>query len=347
MVGEIAKIVADALSMERALHLPAIGSLYVERRAAKMLSKRRLQRAVNVVDFTSSQRGRSLVDVLAERCVTDTATARDIYERWLAKVSDDDMLRIEGVGLLRGKSFLIDESFDALLNPMGHQVITVSRYSRYVVAWIIFAVCIVAVGGATLAGLYHTGFDDIRESITLMFSSKDDVAHDAGEESVEGAAAEMVDESVEGAEANVAEQPEIVQPDNVQTPSVDDKTAAAEQRDDVQSPATSIANVEKLADAAMSQSGVTSQSPTTAVTTQVQRMTSGRHYVVLGVYSTSENALRAVRMQHEAGYTQSEAYHYGQKFMVAIFSDDQMERCSQYAREQRRQYANLWIYTAR
>lgn len=327
MVGEVSKLVADALAVEREIYLPQVGSLYVARRAAKMLSSRRLQRAANVVDFSSSERGRSLVTILAQRCEVDEAAAGEVYERWLAKVSDDDMLHIEGVGVLKNKSFLVDSDFDKLLNPMGHEIVSVSRYSRHVVAWIVVAVCVVVLGGAIAAGLYFTGAEDIKESIVEIFSSK------SSEPKSKRVEMPRIEERIETAEE----------------PATATDTLAA---------MTSVA-AEQVAAQKMEQTGggdmvakeshavETNVKEPTVVSDEVTPLTSGRHYVVLGVYSTPENALRAVKQEREKGYELAAAYNYGKRFLVALLADDDMQRCSSFARQQRETYPNLWIYTAR
>lgn len=323
MVGEVSKIIIDALSMERALYLPRVGSLYVERRPAKMLSSRRLQRASNVVDFSSSQRGRSLVEILSERCAVDVQSAEEVYDRWLGKVSDDDMIRIEGVGVLKNKSFLVDAAFDELINPMGHDVVAVSRYSRHIVAWIVTTVCVVVLGGAIAAGLYFTGAEDIKESLAEMFASSKDATDDFVE----------TIPAIEPMQEPIAEQTE-------QQIAKTDEAGKAEVATDTEQMAQSPDSKNSLPPVAQP---VVEPQPSDGVSP----LTSGRHYVVFGIYSTPENAMRAVAQQREKGYAWSGAYNYGKRFLVALYADDDMQQCSTYARQQRETYPNLWIYTAR
>ena len=75
---------------------------------------------------------------------------------------------------------------------------------------------------------------------------------------------------------------------------------------------------------------------------------SGRHYVVLGVFSTEENARRAVR--ETAGKESAfrcRIYRFGEKFMVSPFSSDDAGVCAQFIRAQGGRFPDMWTYTAR
>ena len=75
---------------------------------------------------------------------------------------------------------------------------------------------------------------------------------------------------------------------------------------------------------------------------------SGRHYVVLGVFSTEENARRAVR--ETAGKESAfrcRIYRFGEKFMVSPFSSDDAGVCTQFIRAQGGRFPDMWTYTAR
>ena len=99
----------------------ASGSLFVERRGARRLSKRYVQPPCRVVSFSSQQQGVSLADELARTLHCDAAGAQDVYDRWLSRTREGDVLTIEGVGVLKFKNFTLAPAFDRLLNPQGHE----------------------------------------------------------------------------------------------------------------------------------------------------------------------------------------------------------------------------------
>ena len=75
---------------------------------------------------------------------------------------------------------------------------------------------------------------------------------------------------------------------------------------------------------------------------------SGRHYVVLGVFSTEENARRAVReTEAKESALRCRIYRFGGKFMVSPFSSDDAGACAQFIRVQDGRFPDMWTYTAR
>lgn len=87
--------------------------------------------------------------------------------------------------------------------------------------------------------------------------------------------------------------------------------------------------------------------PTAPRATGVQTMQSGHYYVVLGVYSTVENAERALVAAAEKGLSGAAAYYFGQKFMVAAYSAADQESCAAFRRAQEASFPDLWVYKAR
>ena len=82
--------------------------------------------------------------------------------------------------------------------------------------------------------------------------------------------------------------------------------------------------------------------------TGVMTMQSGYHYVVLGVFSTTENAFRAAaKAQETDGTMRCGVYHFGSKWMVSPFDSEDREACDLYRRAHTDAYPDLWIHTAR
>lgn len=73
---------------------------------------------------------------------------------------------------------------------------------------------------------------------------------------------------------------------------------------------------------------------------------SGYSYVVLGVFSTIDNAERAIRdAQKQDGALQCSVYHYGNKFMVALHEAPSRSECQEFARSLGDKFKDLWIYS--
>lgn len=79
----------------------------------------------------------------------------------------------------------------------------------------------------------------------------------------------------------------------------------------------------------------------------VQPLQSGHFYVVLGVFSTEENALRATTKAVGEGLTATTIYRFGQKFMVSPFTAADSESCAAFRRTQGSAYPDMWVYKAR
>lgn len=341
MVNEVNKIAADTLAREHALHLPGVGSLVVERRPAERITSRRMRRAYLAVTFTSQQRGVSLVARIAAVAGVDVARAQDIYDRWLAKCGGGQTLAIEGIGRLDRKSFIADGDFDRLLNPAGRGEVAVGRYSRHIFGAIVSGICIAVLAVTLGIGLYYTGFGDMVADLGGIFSrpaSETAAAEFAAVADNVPAAAGLPDGAAD--EVPAADTREAADADGrVDTvPGVESERPAAEQlpqssqTEQTEQPvrdARPAAVVESPADGA------------------VGRLTSGCSYVVLGVFSSPENAVRAVaeaRAKH--GVEGGGAFVYGPKYLAALYFDMDRERCAEYARSAT-QFSDLWIYTAR
>lgn len=77
-------------------------------------------------------------------------------------------------------------------------------------------------------------------------------------------------------------------------------------------------------------------------------MTSKRSYVVLGVFSTPENAARAARnaASDDVAITCG-VYRFGAKYLVSPFESDDPEACTLFIRAHAERFPGMWTYTAR
>ena len=119
MVDEVNRLVGNLLAAGSGVFLPGVGSLFVERRGARRLSKRTVLPPCRVVSFSSQQQGVSLADELARTLHCDAAGAQDVYDRWLSRTREGDVLTIEGVGVLKFKTFYARTRVRQAAEPAG------------------------------------------------------------------------------------------------------------------------------------------------------------------------------------------------------------------------------------
>ena len=142
MVNQMNKIIANQLLKREAVFLPTIGTISVAVRSAKLSKRSEVLPPLSAIEFSSNQCGESLVDTVQRLADTDMEKAQDIYNRWLMRVKYDGELQIEGVGVLRDKSFLLEKGFSVRLNPLGAAPIKVKRRGGDKYIWGILLLCV-------------------------------------------------------------------------------------------------------------------------------------------------------------------------------------------------------------
>ena len=355
MVDQVNRLAGNLLAAGGELYLPGVGSLCVRFRGARRLSARLVEPPSREVVFTSQQRGVSLVDEIArvlrdaapaETPCSDTdgtpvsssasvvssapvapqreqaqvaSQARDIYDRWLSRTQQDGVLTIEGVGVLKFKNFTPDEAFDRRINPQGHAPVRIHRPRRFDgvmwigIAAIVFVVAFTAywwLDNRHAAPTVTTG----SESVTLVAAAPAATEHSAAAEA-----------SADGVGA-----------DSVTDPAAAGTASAASGAEGAAQDAAPALRAEAPADTAPAADG------------EPARLVSGRRYVVLGVFSTPENAARATQLAREKeGSFRCGVYRFGAKFMVSPFESEDAEACTLFIRAHAEAFPGMWTYTAR
>ncbi len=348
MVEQVNRLVGNLLAGGRDLFLPGVGSLCTERRGAKRLSRHLVEPACRVVEFSSQQRGVSLVDEIARAIGEPDAVqdqARDIYDRWLNRTLTDDTLTIEGVGVLKFKHFTPDEEFDRRINPQGHAPVRIRRPRRF--DWAL------AVGGAAiLVAAVIGGYEFLMlqsdekpaPAIAVANPEKASLGADAGlpadtsTAAPSGEGSGQVSGEVSGGE--IATSGGAVTPETVSGHTdASDASDAASRASAGNAPGTASATSGSAATRASQPSG-TEQMPA--------KLVSGRRYVVLGVFSTPANAARAARQAAEKeGSFRCGIYRFGDKFLVSPFESDDAEACNLFIRTHAGKFPGMWCYAAR
>ena len=281
MIEEVNKIIYNMLISGRGVFLPEVGTLYIERQAARKLADGRLLSPRNTVVFAEGVQAPSLVDEIVSIAGCGVEQAQDIYERWKAKTLAEGVLTIGGIGVLKGKSFSTDKTFHSAINPQGVKTLVVRKKSSNAWIYVVSAVAIVVALGFLaylMWGDKFMGKQSAEKVVVEQVATPEAPAEQAVEQGVESAA----------------------EPD-------------AEQAQPAQ---------------------VVPQSSEYA------------YYVVMGIFSTPENAERAVQQaQSKIKDVECKVLPFkGGKHMVTIFGSDSVADCNAFARSYRDVYPDLWVY---
>ena len=327
MVDEVNRLVGNLLAGGSGVFLPGVGSLFVERRGARRLSKRTVLPPCRVVSFSSQQQGVSLVDELARTLHCDAAGAQDVYDRWLSRTREGDVLTMEGVGVLKFKNFTLAPAFDRLLNPQGHEPVRIKPARQFDWALWIGVAAIVIAAGFGGAEFLRTNSSDIPEPGTAAEVAQTVPAADAGIPADSSATAGVTDDGTATAVAG---------------------TKAAETDVAGSSAAGAAGTADSAGDRADAKPAGLRPGSAARVSTEPASLVSGHRYVVLGVFSTPENdASLAADAEARDASVRCGVYRFGNKFMVSPFEAPDAEACTLFIRNYSDRFPGLWTYTAR
>lgn len=364
MVNEINRLVGNLLAGGGEVFLPGVGSLYTERRGARRISRRSVLPPSRAVSFTSQERGVPLVAEIARAVQCDAAEAQDIYDRWLARTLENDVLTIEGVGVLKFKNFTPDAAFDKQLNPQGHEPVRIKPARKFDWAlWIGIAAILIAVGfgGNEFLKLYDEGPEEIAgitgdsgsvaggtavTADSLVVAEAPVSAADSGAAAEPAASASGVNTGTASGDASSASGANtagsaVVSADRAtgQTgtgPATQTGTVSHKQPETVSAGQKDIAPANRP------------ETPPAGTVDAPAPLVSGRRYVVLGVFSTPENAARAADdAAKKDASVRCGIYRFGEKFMVSPFESADAEACTFFIRNYSDRFPGLWTYTAR
>lgn len=357
MVNEINRLVGDLLAGGGEVFLPGVGSLYTERRGARRISRRSVVPPSRAVSFTSQERGVSLVAEISGAVQCDAAEAQDVYDRWLARTLENGVLTIEGVGVLKLKHFTPDAAFDRRLNPQGREPVRIKPARKFDWAlWIGIAAILIAAsfGGNEFLKLYDGGPEEtagikgvsgpgastpaaIADSLSAAAISAS--AADPGAPAGSAAPASGMDA---GTTSGASSGPNAETASEISASGTDTGSAAVSADPAAGRSGTAPAGQKDIAPAKRPEtsSAGTADAPASLV--------SGRRYVVLGVFSTPENAARAAdaAVKKDAS-VRCGIYRFGAKFMVSPFESADAEACTFFIRNYSDRFPGLWTYTAR
>lgn len=307
MIEEVNKIIYNMLISGRGVHLPDVGSLFIERQGARKISEDRLLSPRNVVAFSSREQAPSLIDEIVAIAGCAHEQAADIYARWIAKTRTEGVVTIGGVGELKGKSFVMEKSFNSAINPKGVKTLIIRRRSN---GWL-YAVCGVCVVLALCVCAY------------LMWGDKLLPKRDAVPERVE----------------LLAEQSEAEPAANAAT--------AAEEVTSTDAPQAGAASQPSQPTPASQPSQAVQPAQVTAVQSSGQSATYAYYVVmgIFSTDANASRAIEQVRSK--ISNAACVVLPFKDKFMVTIYGSNSREECNTYARSYRDIYPDLWVYSTK
>lgn len=353
MVEQVNRLVGNLLAANSVVWLPDVGTLRVERQAARRLSRREVQPPVRLVNFSSQRSGESLVDAIARAARCDQATAEDIYARWLSRVRTENGVVMEGVGELKFKNFTPDEAFDRRLNPQGRRPMRVHTPRRLDWSvWVGLVAAVLAVGGLVYQfGLERNPLDEPEAEFVEASVPAAGEALAAGSVAEDAAAGEggvvATGNDAAAATGNAAGTIAAGAPADAAAKGAP-TGAPAPRPAEAANPSVSAPAASAPAASAQPSAQVAAAPKPAAPAGEPLRMTSKRHYVVLGVYSTLENAERAAALAaKKEPAMRCTVYRFGGKFMVSPFESDDVEASRQFMRAGRSAFPEMWVYSAK
>lgn len=311
MVEEVNKIIYNMLIGGKVVLLPEVGTLYIERQGARRISKDRLLSPRNAVNFSSqSDEGSSIVDEIVAIAGCGEEQARDIYDRWLSKTREGKRLTIGGVGVLNDKSFSPEPGFNAAINPGGVKTLVVRQRNN---TWL-YAVSGVCAAVALCVGIYMLAGDSLFGGVSV----------------VDGSDAGSVAATVAGDSTQLAQ------------PVTGDSLSAAA----AVTPAAEGAAAQQTAVTAQSAPAATTATPSTPTAEETAAASADyRFWVVAGVFSTEQNASRA--LEQAAKHIKDmdgRIVPFKGKFIAAVYGSDKRTDCNAFAKSYSDIYPDLWIY---
>lgn len=315
MVTEVNRLIANLFAAGEPIAFPQVGTLTPVKRPARRLSKRELLPPTREIDFASAVQGATLAQRLAQAANCSLEQAEEIYGRWLGYTFNEGGLTLEGIGVLRNKHFTLDPAFDARLNPQGRKAIPI-KVRRRAFDWTI-ALGVVAIIAAIGIGYY--GYTELKGSVRMPWQQ---------EQTADNQTIKITTSTI------------------AKTTTPTDSTTTTQPVEPIETVAKAVPEQPKVTAVTANRQPVASPSQPHE-SGSIRTMVSGAYYVVLGVFSTPENAERAANEAFMKQAMPCQVYRFGQKWMVSPFTSADAAACTQFRRTHLETHPDLWVYQAR
>ena len=311
MEEQVGRVVGNVLAAGGEIFLPEVGSLCVERRRAQRLSRRSVRPPYRAVTFTPQRRGVSLVEEIA-RVLTASGMSEAEAPQAAQEVYGRWLERVrEGETLtVCGVGVLKQDRFT--LDEAFDRRLNPQGHAPVKVRSAGRPDWVIWIGAAAVAAAVGIGGYSY-----LTTRPERSVAVSADRNPSAGVAGDAA---------------------------VGQETVAA----GTAGSAAGAATAGKTAVTARQTVRTESRPASRPAGTEPASMTSKRSYVVLGVFSTPENAARAARNAASGDVAVTcGVYRFGAKFMVSPFESDDPEACALFIRAHAERFPGMWTYTAR
>ncbi len=266
----VSLLLFNSLAQRRGINLPGVGSLSVVSTPARMQEDGRLAPPVSRVVFSPEEVDGydNLLWAIGRSSGKDEGQSREIYDRFLAQVCTADKMEIPSVGTVQGEQFTPAGALYQALNPAGDAPVALKKTNsnRQLFFWVATAVI---VGAGLAAGL-----------IVYLNSRPGpyDVPYAPGTPAVAETpqTPATAEEEIENSLEALAEQ----------------ETAASPAEAPAAQPAQTPPAAKTEAKPAVSAPAAAKPAPAPGQTAPATRQT--HYYVVVGVFSTDENAERKI-----------------------------------------------------
>lgn len=336
MKHEVDKLISNALILHGEVWVPEVGTLMLRYHGAQLLSAKRLRSPHHELLFTIERRGVSLVDLVAEEADVSAERAEAICHEWVVQSSAEGAVTIEGVCRIEGRRVVVDERFEAVINPHGRRVVPLHPRRK---GMVVSLLCVVALCAAA-AGLYFSGV--LSSKSTAVQPQEQSVVAEAKSDSLTVAA-----EAAPVQEAVVAE-PAQTEPQPAEQKEL--ATVAAQ-------PAEQPKVVEKSVPKAAEQPQTTSKSAAAPKSNKPSKVADKYavnplvrgSYVVWGVYREKKNADDAINwLSRRYSDIEAKIYTFGQRYMVSLSKSKTRDEANAHIRALRkrsRAFADVWAHT--
>ncbi len=320
MAMEVNKLIAKELLSSKPVFLPQVGSLFI---TLDVSSRTR-------VEFTPNQQmGESIVDIICKCASCTNSQAQDIYRRWLEEVKSEPTINIEGIGSIRANMFMTTESFALRLNPAKESNDN-------------------AINDTKKAPEASKNTKQVKPSQT---KSDQDKSNKKKMNKVRIVFPVIIlcilvifigyvgcfvvtDNNTDYANSYLAEAERYEEVSNNETIQSNDNK--------VDSSAINNNKVAQTTTQATETKQVTETKVTKPISTDTKKL---RFKVVYGVFSTRENAEKAMReIEQKKVKAISDIYTYGDKFLVSIYESATRNECLEFINTHQSDIPGIWVY---
>ncbi len=331
-------LIFNALAQRRGINLPEIGSLCVVSEPARMQENGKLIPPFSRVTFSPEPEPGydEILWLIGESSGRDEAGSREIYDAWRSSVQTQRSIYIESVGEIVGNTFIPSEKLQRTLNPSGIAAFQLQRpfTLRQIFFWVGTTVI---VGGGLAAGLI-TFLNSRPAPYDAPYAEKVPVAETLADDDTthRGSATE------EGAEKTLEA---LTDSDLTPSAPATDPARPTPSAPPKAKPASASSNAPKPSGPQPS-SASSVGGGSTAKTPQRGEM---RYYVVVGTYSTDENAERFIASARKKDASQNYRKLLLSNGKIMVYTADMGSDAE--AQQQRRavsgNFPDAWVFKRR